>query len=173
VISWTLLFMILVVLGTVFLLRSSFVIVPSGELWVVEQLGRFSRVLRPGMHFMIPFYERVARDFSSIEEPIDLPEHECVTGEGSTVRVRGVLRYAVVDAERAAYQVSDPAFGLLQAAQGGLRGIIELRTSRELREDLDLVGLALSEHLREASRGWGITIGECTLEFREGVSRSA
>ncbi len=171
--SWSLLFLVFVVLATAYLLRSALVIVPSGELWVSEKVGRFSRVLGPGMHFLIPYFEKVTRDFPSSEEPIDLPEHECVSAEGSTVHVKGTLRYLVVDAERAAYQVSDPAFGLLQAAQGGLRDIIARRTAAELTHDLDLVSLALAEHLRTASKEWGVAIGACTLEMREGISRSA
>jgi len=170
---WSLLIPILLLLGALVLLRSALIIIPSGELHVVERLGRFDRVLRPGMYFLIPGIDRVARDFSTEEEPVNLPEHDCISSEGSTVRVHGILRYTVVDAKRAAYGVSDPAFGLLQAAQGRLRSIVERRSKRELEQDFDLVELALAEQLREASRDWGLSIGQVTLELNEAFVREA
>ena len=87
------------VLVVIVLIRSARV-VPQQAAYVVENLGRYSRTIQAGFHWLIPFFERVAYKHSLKEQAIDIPEQICITKDNVQVGVDGVLYLQVLDAQR-------------------------------------------------------------------------
>ncbi|MCH8971244.1 MAG: hypothetical protein IH918_04070 [Acidobacteria bacterium] len=80
----------LVLLFMLFIIFKTFIIVPMREMVVKERLGRFSGVLGPGLHFMIPFFDRAAYRHEMREQVIDVPSQGCVTRDNIQVEVDGL-----------------------------------------------------------------------------------
>ncbi len=108
----------------VFVLAKTAVIVPQQSAYVIERLGKYSRVLRAGFHILIPFMERVAYKHTLKERAVDIDEQICITNDNVQVGVDGVLYMQVLDPGRASYGIGDYMFAIAQLAQTTLRSEI-------------------------------------------------
>ena len=142
----------------VFILAKTAVIVPQQSAYVIERLGKYSRVLRAGFHVLIPFMERVAYRHTLKERAVDIDEQICITNDNVQVGVDGVLYMQVLDPGRASYGIGDYMFAISQLAQTTLRseiGKIDLDCTFEERGTIN--GNVVSE-LDKASDPWGVKV---------------
>ncbi len=131
-------------------------IVPQQKAWVVETLGKFDRVLQPGMNFLIPFIQRVAYKHSLKEEAFAIQRQAAITKDNVTLNIDGILYVRIIDAKAASYGVSDPFYALSQLAQTTMRseiGKIILDKTFEERESLNI---NIVKAINEAAHAWGI-----------------
>ena len=82
---------------------------PQGYNYTVERFGRFTRTLKPGLNLIVPFIDRIGAKMNMMEQVLDVPTQEVITSDNATVTVDGVTFYQVLDAARAAYEVTGPA----------------------------------------------------------------
>ena len=75
--------------------------VPQQTAWIVERMGKFSRILQPGLAILIPFLDRIAYVKSLKENAIEIPSQSCITADNVTLELDGVLYTRVVDAYKA------------------------------------------------------------------------
>ncbi|XP_071040911.1 stomatin-like protein stl-1 isoform X2 [Parasteatoda tepidariorum] len=130
--------------------------VPQQEAWVVERMGKFKRILQPGLNFLIPIVDRVKYVQSLKELAIDIPKQSAITLDNVTLNIDGVLYLRVVDPYKASYGVEDPEFAITQLAQTTMRselGKISLDSVFRERESLNF---AIVEAINKASNAWGI-----------------
>ncbi|HZZ94852.1 MAG TPA: stomatin-like protein [Usitatibacter sp.] len=133
-------------------------IVPQQQAWVVERLGKFDRVLEPGLNFINPFLARVAYKHSLKEVPLDVPEQICITRDNTQLSVDGILYFQVIDPRLASYGSSDYIQAITQLAQTALRsaiGKMELDKTFESRDEINHI---IVQVLDEAGRTWGIKV---------------
>ena len=133
-------------------------IVPQQHAWVVEYLGKFSRVLEPGLNLINPFFARVAYKHSLKEVPLDVPEQVCITKDNTQLAVDGIIYFQVIDPKLASYGSSDYVQAITQLAQTALRSIIgkmELDRTFESRDEINHHVVTI---LDEAGRTWGIKV---------------
>ncbi len=133
-------------------------IVPAQEVFLVERLGKFHRQLGAGFHSMIPFLDRVTYKLNLKEEAIDVPAQTCFTGDNVQIQVDGVIYLKVEDPYRAAYNVSNYRYALIQLAQTTMRaalGHLDLDKTFEERESLNS---QIVKVVDDAAEPWGINI---------------
>ena len=133
-------------------------IVPQQNAWVIEYLGKFQRVLEPGLNLINPFFARVAYKHSLKEVPLDVPEQICITRDNTQLSVDGIIYFQVVDPKLASYGSSDYIQAITQLAQTALRSVIgkmELDKTFESRDDINHTIVTV---LDEAGRTWGIKV---------------
>ncbi|XP_063613453.1 stomatin-like protein 2, mitochondrial [Penaeus indicus] len=131
--------------------------VPQQEAWVVERMGKFHRILEPGINVLIPFLDRVKYVQSLKEIAIDVPKQAAITSDNVTLSIDGVLYLRILDPYRASYGVEDPEFAITQLAQTTMRselGKISLDYVFRERENLNI---GIVEVINKASEAWGIT----------------
>jgi len=133
-------------------------IVPQQNAWVIERLGKFFRVLEPGLQIIVPFVDRVAYKHSLKEYPLDVAEQVCITKDNTQLAVDGIIYFQVVDPRLASYGSSNYIQAITQLAQTALRSVIgkmELDKTFESRDEINhtIVGV-----LDEAGRTWGIKV---------------
>jgi regulator of protease activity HflC (stomatin/prohibitin superfamily) len=133
-------------------------IVPQQHAWVRESLGKYDRTLTPGLHFVIPFIQRIAYKHSLKEIPMDVPSQICITKDNTQLTVDGVLYFQVTDPMRASYGSSNYIIAITQLAQTTLRSIIgKLELDRTLQERA-LINTSIVSSLDEAAMNWGVKV---------------
>ena len=133
-------------------------IVPQQNAWVVERLGKFYRVLEPGLNIIIPFFDRVSYKHSLKEVPLDVPEQVCITKDNTQLTVDGIIYFQVVDPRLASYGSSDYVQAITQLAQTALRSVIGRMELDKTFESRDEINHTVVQVLDEAGRTWGIKV---------------
>ena len=142
----------------IFVIAKTATVVPQQSAYVIERLGKFSRILKAGFHILIPFLERVAYRHTLKEQAIDIDEQVCITRDNVQVGVDGVLYMQVLDAGRASYGIGNYLFAISQLAQTTLRseiGKIELDRTFEERA---AINANVVDELDKASDPWGVKV---------------
>jgi len=98
-------FGVLLVILAIVVLWSTVKIVPQGMNYTVENFGRYTRTLQPGLHILVPVMERVGHRMNMKEQVLDIPSQDVITRDNAMVRVNGVTFFQVINAARAAYEV--------------------------------------------------------------------
>jgi len=132
------------------------VVVPQQIALVVERLGKFHRILDPGMHFLIPVIDRVAYTHSLKEESIKIPNQQAITQDNVTVSIDGVLFLRVMDAYQASYGIHNPILAVMQLAQTTMRSEIGKMTLDRTFAERELMNGAIVSIVNEAAVDWGI-----------------
>ncbi|KAJ8925900.1 hypothetical protein NQ315_009752 [Exocentrus adspersus] len=131
--------------------------VPQQEAWVVERMGKFHRILEPGLNILIPIADRVKYVQSLKEIAVDIPKQSAITSDNVTLNIDGVLYLRIVDPYLASYGVEDPEFAITQLAQTTMRselGKISLDKVFRERENLNV---SIVDSINKASEAWGMT----------------
>ncbi|HNI90577.1 MAG TPA: SPFH domain-containing protein, partial [Leptospiraceae bacterium] len=92
-------------------------IVPAQEVLIVERLGRYHQTLNAGLHFLIPFIDKVTYSHTLKEQAIEVQPQICITKDNVQVKVDGVLYLKILDAQKASYGIEDYRFAAIQLAQ--------------------------------------------------------
>jgi len=133
-------------------------VVPQQIAWVVERLGRFHKVLDPGLHFLIPFVDRIAYSHSLKEESIPIPNQQAITKDNVTISIDGVLFLRVLDPYQASYGVHEPIVAVMQLAQTTMRSEIGKMTLDKTFEERDIMNAAIVTIVNEAAQAWGLQV---------------
>lgn len=147
-----------VVMGIIIVVVKTGVIVPQQMAYVVQRLGRYSRTLGAGFHFLIPFFDSVAHRHTLKEDAMDVPEQVCITKDNVQVSVDGILYLKVIDPERASYGIEDYRFAISQLAQTTLRSEIGKIDLDRTFEERATINNAVVNAVDQASEAWGVKV---------------
>jgi regulator of protease activity HflC (stomatin/prohibitin superfamily) len=131
-------------------------IVPQQSAWVIEKLGRFDRVLEPGLNFLFPFVETVAYKHSFKEYAMDVQEQTAITRDNVPLILDGVIYLRIVDPKAASYGVSNPIFAITQLAQTTMRSQIGQLSMDQSFEERDRLNANIVSAINDAAQTWGI-----------------
>ena len=151
-------FPLLILLAVIIFGFKSFTVVPQQEAYVVERLGRFHKVLNPGLNILIPFIDRIAYKHTLKEIPLDVPSQVCITRDNTQLTVDGIIYFQVTDPKLASYGSSNYIMAITQLAQTTLRSVIgrmELDKTFEERDDINATVVA---SLDQAAISWGVKV---------------
>jgi regulator of protease activity HflC (stomatin/prohibitin superfamily) len=141
-----------------FRLLGSIRTVPNRTELIVERLGKYHQTLGQGIHFMVPFVDRVAFRFESKEEAVEVPPQECFTKDNVRVEVDGILYMKVVNTKLAAYGITDYRFGAIQLAQTTVRAVIGTLELDRTFEEREVINRRVIDALNEVGRTWGLEV---------------
>jgi len=147
----------LILMAIIFALKSINVI-PQQSAWVIERLGKFHKVLNPGLNFIIPFVDKVAYKHSLKEIPLDTPSQVCITRDNTQLSVDGILYFQVTDPKLASYGTSNYIVAVTQLAQTTLRSVIGKMVLDETFEERDLINNQVVSAIDEAALNWGVKV---------------
>ncbi len=145
------------IVGIIFVIKAIRV-VPQQRALVVERLGRFDRVLEPGLRFTIPFVDRVSARHDLREVPLDVPSQVCITKDNTQLQVDGILYFQVTDPKLATYGSSNYILAITQLAQTTLRSVVGKLELDKTFEERDTINHAVVSALDQAAMNWGVKV---------------
>lgn len=150
--------------------------VPQQEAWIVERMGKFNRILDPGLNVLLPIVDRVKYVQSLKEIAIDVPKQSAITVDNVTLGIDGVLYLRIVDPylgkyceliffqsirniiiilSLASYGVEDPEFAITQLAQTTMRSELGKMTLDKVFRERESLNVSIVESINKASEAWG------------------
>ncbi|WP_109806615.1 SPFH domain-containing protein [Sphingosinithalassobacter portus] len=133
-------------------------IVRQGYQYTIEYFGRYTGTATPGFNFYPAFLYRVGRRVNMMEQVIDIPGQEIITKDNAMIQTDGVVFFQVLDAAKAAYEVSDLYVALLNLTTTNLRtvmGSMDLDETLSKRDEINARLLSVVDH---ATTPWGVKI---------------
>ena len=139
-------------------------IVPQGEEWIVERLGKFNATLTPGLTIIIPYIDKVAYKVITKDIILDVPEQEVITKDNAVIITNAIAFIKVTDPIKAVYGIVDFAEAIRNLVQTTLRSItgeMELDQALSSREKIKL---RLKESIADEAVDWGLTIKSVEIQ---------
>ena len=132
--------------------------VPQGSEWTVERFGRYVRTLEPGLGLIVPVVDRIGAKMSMMETVLSVPSQSVITRDNAVVTVDAVVFYQVLDAAKAAYEVTNVELAILNLVMTNIRTVMGSMNLDELLSERDRINTQLLTVVDAATTPWGVKV---------------
>ena len=157
-------FLVAVVVIALIIVVTNIAVVQQSRAYVIERLGAFQAIWGVGLHFMIPFLDRIARRVSLKEQVLDYPPQPVITKDNVTMQIDTVVYFQITDPKLYAYGVEQPMAAMETLTATTLRNIIGDLELDETLTSRDIINTKMRAILDEATDPWGIKVNRVELK---------
>ena len=157
-------FLIVIIVIAVWVLASCVRIVPQAYAVILERLGAYQATWSTGIHFKVPFIERVARKVNLKEQVVDFPPQPVITKDNVTMQIDTVVFFQITDPKLYTYGVENPIMAIENLSATTLRNIIGDRELDETLTSRETINTKMRASLDEATDPWGIKVNRVELK---------
>ena len=157
-------FLIVIIVIAVWVLASCVRIVPQAYAVILERLGAYQATWSTGIHFKVPFIERVARKVNLKEQVVDFPPQPVITKDNVTMQIDTVVFFQITDPKLYTYDVENPIMAIENLSATTLRNIIGDMELDETLTSRETINTKMRASLDEATDPWGIKVNRVELK---------
>ena len=157
-------FLIVIIVIAVWVLASCVRIVPQAYAVILERLGAYQATWSTGIHFKVPFIERVARKVNLKEQVVDFPPQPVITKDNVTMQIDTVVFFQITDPKLYTYGVENPIMAIENLSATTLRNIIGDMELDETLTSRETINTKMRASLDEATDPWGIKVNRVELK---------
>ncbi|WP_353571378.1 SPFH domain-containing protein [Candidatus Albibeggiatoa sp. nov. BB20] len=160
-----------IVLGSLFVLLfvgyvafSSVIFVPQSMKYTLEYLGRYTKTLEAGVHFVVPLLHQISNRISMKEKVLDIPAQSVITKDNAMITVDGVVFHKVFDPEKATYQIDNLDEAIKQLTLTNIRSVMGSMPLDSILSDREKINDNLLRVVDDATDPWGIKISRVEIK---------
>mgnify|MGYP002063277098 FL=1 len=154
----------ILVIAVIVTLYKGINIVPQGEEWVVERLGKFTRTLTPGLNLIIPYLEAVRERVSTRDLILDIPEQEVITRDNAVIHTNAVTFARVTNPRDAIYGIEDFRVAIQQLVMTTLRSILGEMSLDDALSNREHIKAKLKDSIIDDVADWGVTVKSVEIQ---------
>jgi len=139
-------------------------IVPQGEEWVVERLGKYLKTLMPGLHILVPYIDNVAYKVTTKDLIMDIPQQEVITRDNAVLITNAIAFVKVTDTQSAVYGVTNFQMAVMNLVQTSLRAIIGDMDLDQALSSRDQIKARLKASIAGDVADWGLTLKSVEIQ---------
>ena len=139
-------------------------IVPQGEEWIIERLGKYHGTLHPGLNIIIPYLDRVAYKLVTKDIILDVQEQEVITKDNAVIRTNAIAFIKVTDPIKAVYGVTDFSEAIRNMIMTTLRSIVGEMNLDEALSNRNMIKARLREGIADEAGDWGLTVKSVEIQ---------
>lgn len=155
---------LVIIIVLVVIIASGIKIIPQSRAYVVERLGAYHRTLQTGLHYIVPFFERLANDVSLKEIVKDFAPQPVITKDNVTMQIDTVVYFQITDSKLYTYGVENPVSAIENLTATTLRNIIGELELDETLTSRDVINTKMRSILDEATDPWGVKVNRVEVK---------
>ncbi len=156
--------LIVLLFAVIITLFAGIKIVPQGEEWVVERLGKYRKTLNPGLNIIIPYMDTIRQKISTRDIILDIPQQEVITKDNAVILTNAIAFVRVTNPRDAVYGIEDFKRAIQNLIMTTLRSIIGEMKLDEALSNRDLIKAKLKDQIIDDAADWGVTVKSVEIQ---------
>lgn len=156
--------LIVLLFAVIITLFAGIKIVPQGEEWVVERLGKYSKTLNPGLNVIVPYMDTVRQKVSTRDIILDIPQQEVITKDNAVILTNAISFVRVTNPRDAIYGVENFSVAIQNLIMTTLRSIIGEMKLDEALSNRDIIKARLKDQIIDDAADWGVTVKSVEIQ---------
>ena len=139
-------------------------IIPQGEEWIVQRLGKYRVTLMPGLRFIIPYFDTISYKVTTKDIILDVQEQEVITRDNAVIVVNAIAFIKVTDPVKAVYGVEDYSEAIRNMIMTTLRSIVGEMELDQALSQRDMIKARLKAGVADEALDWGLTVKSVEIQ---------